>query len=302
MKRSFLLLAALAVLAGAAYYFCPPVRDWTLAVTGRGNGCIPQRAFDIHREKKELTRLKDEILYKTTLLQKEFKSYELYQTPYGQFWTPAGSRFLLPFNLAEQAAKIYGTGPQYIQPGDIVLDCGANVGTFVRFALDAGAGTVVAIEPAPDNLECLRRNFPKEIAAGRVIVYPKGVWDKDDTLELLVDPDNQAADSFVIHRQGAKAVAKVPLTTIDDLVYELNLKTVNFVKMDIEGAEVKALQGGRQTLARFHPRLALSVYHQPDHPVEVPKAARAAWSGYSLECGPCNEVPGAVRPDVFYMR
>jgi hypothetical protein len=43
---------------------------------------------------------------------------------------------------------------------------------------------VVAIEPSPANLECLRRNMSREIASGRVIVYPKGVWDREDVLAL----------------------------------------------------------------------------------------------------------------------
>lgn len=300
MKRSLILVLSLAVIAVALLAIHPPLRYWALVLIGRGSGCTTQRAWAIQAEKEELTRVKDSILAHTKLLQKEYKGLELYQTPYGNFWAPAGSRFILPFNLSEEATHIYGTGEQFVHKGDIVLDCGANVGTFARFALDAGAKLVVAIEPAPDNLECLRRNFAKEIGENRLVIYPKGVWDKDDTLELLVDEDNQAADSFVIHRQGAKAVAKVPLTTIDKMVDELKLERVDFVKMDIEGAEVKALAGGRATIAKYHPRMSLSVYHQDDHPVEVPKAVLAAWSGYTTECGPCNAVENRVRPDIMY--
>jgi hypothetical protein len=94
----------------------------------------------------------------------------------------------------------------------------------------------------------------------------------------------------------------VPLTTIDKLVDELKLARVDFIKMDIEGAEVKALLGARSTLQRFHPRMSLSVYHHPAHPVEVPQAALAAWPSYSVECGPCNALSASVRPDVFYFR
>lgn len=302
MKRFALLLLPVLLLAALIVWYYPPLRHSAFVALGRGNGCTPARAWEITAHQRELTRIKDDILSKTQLLQKEMRGLELYQTPYGLFWAPAGSRYILPFNLAEQAAHIYGPASHYVQKGDVVLDCGANVGTFARFALDAGARTVVAIEPAPDNVECLRRNFEKEIADKRLIIYPKGVWDKEDTLELLVDPENQAADSFVIHRQGAKAVTRVPLTTIDRMVSELSLDRVDFIKMDIEGAEVKALLGAHSTLARFHPRMSLSVYHQLDHPVEVPRAARAAWPAYAVECGPCNALDDAVRPDVLYFR
>jgi FkbM family methyltransferase len=302
VKRCALLLLPALLLAALITWFYPPLRHAALAAAGRGNGCPPASAWQITAHQRELTRVKDDILSKSRLLQKELNGLELYQTPYGPFWAPAGSRYILPFNFAEQAVQLYGPPSHYVRKGDVVLDCGANVGTFSRFALDAGARLVVAIEPAPDNVECLRRNFQKEIAEKRLVIYPKGVWDKEDTLELLVDPENQAADSFVIQRQGAKAVAKIPLTTIDRMAAELNLDRVDFIKMDIEGAEVKALLGAHSTLARFHPRMSLSVYHHPDHPVQVPAAARAAYPGYTLECGPCNALDSAVRPDVIYFR
>ena len=60
-------------------------------------------------------------------------------------------------------------------------DCGAHVAVT---ALKRGAKLVVAIEPAPENIECLRRNFSTEIEKGKVIIYPKGVWNKDDFLPM----------------------------------------------------------------------------------------------------------------------
>jgi len=220
----------------------------------------------------------------------------------GRYWVPAGSDYVLPFNLSEQANNIYGIGMQAVQPGDVVLDCGANIGVYTRKALELGARVVVAIEPAPENLECLRRNFAPETAAGRVIVYPKGVWDRESFLPIKLDPNNPAADSFVLHQQGAYSGPVLPLTTIDHLVEELKLNRVDYIKMDIEGAEQKALLGARKTLEKFHPRLALSAYHLPDDPIRIPALVRAAWSGYKMECGPCAYAGGKIRPDVLYFR
>lgn len=297
MKKVLLLLLALAAAAIAIF---PQVRMSALVLVGRGNGCTVTRAWEIGEHWSHMTAVKDRILAASKKLDQD-KSLQQWSTPYGNFWIPNGNEYVLPFNLAEQELKIYGKiGELGIHKDDVVLDCGANVGVYTREALNAGAKTIVAIEPEPDNVECLRRSFAPEIASGRVILVPKGVWDKDDFLEMSANPDNMAAATFVLKQPGAKPLVKVALLPIDKLVAELKLDRVDFIKMDIEGAEVKAVEGARQTIAKYHPRMALSVYHQPDHPVEVPKAVSAAYANYRTECGPCNTTGWAVRPDVIY--
>jgi FkbM family methyltransferase len=288
------------ILLAIAVMMYPPLRLSALVLAGRSPVCPLSNAVHAEENQKRQIEIKDEILKASKMIGKD-EHYEQWQTPMGTYWIEAGSRYVLPFNLAEQKRKIYGEGPNFVRSGDIVLDCGANIGVFVRASLDAGAKTVVAIEPAPENVEALNRNFKEEIAAGRVIVYPKGVWDKDDLLTLHIDEHNSAADSFLITREGSREKdVKLPLTTIDKLVAELKLPRVDFIKMDIEGAEVKALNGGKATIAKDHPRMALSVYHAPDHPVEVPKAVKEAWSDYTIECGPCAVANGKIRPDIMY--
>jgi FkbM family methyltransferase len=291
----------LAALAAVVYSYAP-ARLAAIVAAGRSPYCPMANAIRSDDNLRTQIRYKDEILHASRLLEKDKDGYERWATPMGTYWIPDGSRYVLPFNLAEQKRKIYGDGEQAVRAGDVVLDCGANVGVFTRVALGAGAKTVVAIEPAPENLECLRRNFNQEIAAGRVVLYAKGVWDREDKMTLQVDPHNSAADSFLIRREGGHAGVEVPLTTIDRMVAELKLDRVDYIKMDIEGAEQRALAGGRETLARFHPRLSLSAYHAPSDPERIPQLVRAAWPGYKQECGPCAEANWSVRPDVQYFR
>jgi FkbM family methyltransferase len=225
---------------------------------------------------------------------------KLWDTPKGRYWMPEGSARALSYDLAEQDRKIYGSGSEGVHAGDVVLDCGANVGVFTRTALEAGAGLVVAIEPAPENIECLRRNFEPEIAQGKVRIYPKGVWDKPEVLTFNVDPKNSARDSFV----GAKDAPlhiQVPVTTIDQLAEELGLSQVDFIKMDIEGAETKALAGARRTIARFKPRMSIALYHLKDDAVQVPLIARKINPQYRYDCR-CLVNEGGPAPEVgqFY--
>jgi FkbM family methyltransferase len=169
-------------------------------------------------------------------------------------------------------------------------------------ALARGASLVIAIEPALDNVECLRRNLAGEIAAGRVVVYPKGVWDKDDVLPLNVQPSNTTSYSVALRYPGASPGPSVELTTIDELVRELGLKRVDYIKMDIEGAERAALGGGAQTIRRFHPRLTVSLEHHYDDPEAIPAIVRSLWSGYQQAPGLCIEQNAGLRPAIvtFY--
>ena len=222
-----------------------------------------------------------------------------------KFWMPRGNRLNLAEVLGEQEEDVYSLPGKGVRKGDTVLDCGANVGAYTRHALDAGAARVVSIEIAPENLECLRRTFAPEIQAGRVIVYPKGVWDHDDTLVLKRVNGQSGSDSVAMQVPGASQGPTVLLTTIDKLVAELHLDRVDYIKMDIEGAEKNALTGAKETVARFKPRMAVSLEHLPDDPEAIPALIERLWPGTKTECGPCVWVKTAhvnrAQPDVLFV-
>jgi FkbM family methyltransferase len=221
--------------------------------------------------------------------------FSLWSTPAGEYWMPTASGDALIYDLAEQKRDIYG---RRVHSGDIVLDAGANVGVFTRKALWAGASKIIAIEPGPENLECVRRNFAAEIADGRVVLYPKGIWDKDDVLRLSVDPVSSARDSFVRPIENAQFI-EVPLTTVDRLVAELQLPRVDFIKMDIEGAEQRAVNGARNTIAKFRPRMALCIYHVKGDEIMVPKLVAAARPDYKVS-KTCFCAADRVQPEVAF--
>lgn len=301
MRRSQWIWAVGVALVVFALFFLFHEQAYLTWVYLRGDSphCPFGRALYAEQHEEVLTAAKDRILAASRLVEKEPTGLELWDTPKGRFWIEEGNQFLLPFHLAEEERNIYSRDGIAVRKGDIVLDCGAHVGVYTRKALEAGAKLVVAIEPAPINLECLRRNLAAEIASAKVIVYPKGVWDKEDVLTLHMSADNTAAASFLYKNEGARDIAQVPLTTIDLLVEELKLPRVDFIKMDIEGAEPNAIRGARETMAQFHPRLALASYHAPDHPEVIPVEVRANWDGYRMVCGPCTIHDGFIRPDVL---
>ena len=270
--------------------------------SGRAGSCPLTQAVFARQSANAVHRATAEIASQSTVELKEPKGgLWRWNTPRGVFFAPPETS--LPSLLSEQAT-LYADGPRPVRKDDIVLDCGAKVGTFTREALNAGAKLVVAIEPSASNIEALRRTFTQEIEQGRVIIYPKGVWDREDTLRFYAY-DNPALDSFVLAerveedkkpRQETRAVE-----TIDRIVEELKLQRIDFIKMDVEGAERNAVEGAQQTLAKFHPRLAVALEHLPDDPDIVPPLVEKAWPGYRRECGRCTLAPnGQIRPGLMF--
>lgn len=227
---------------------------------------------------------------------------ELLETPAGRFWVPIGDSTALAEELVEQSVDEYGAAGREVQRGEVVLDCGGSSGVFTRRALQLGASKVVTIELAPWALECLRRNLRDEIQSGRVILYPKGVWDRNAELSLNVAPGRATTAGSVALKEPAGKVVTVPVTTIDQIVEELHLERVDFIKMDIEGAEPNALRGATRTVSRFHPRMAISLEHHTTDPETIPALARQLWPDYQIECGACANMNGHLQPVVMFAR
>jgi len=307
MKRIAIIIAGAVIVAAVpiAYFLYPgsqPARFVHLAWS-RYRGCPLTRISNaIDDFDDRFDRIYD--LYPKITVLKSEGALDLVQAPQGRFWIPTRDREILAGMLIDQDDDVYGKGEHGVRAGDTVLDCGANVGVYTRKALSQGAGLVVAIEPAPENVNCLRKTFEEEIRAGRVIVYPKGVWDHDCDLVLRTYDYQLGGDSVALKFPHSHAGPTVQLTTIDNLTSELKLQRVDFIKMDIEGAERQALRGAKETVARFRPRLAISLEHTPTDAEEIPALIWSLWPKMKTERGPCiwvkTEFVSRLQPEVVF--
>jgi len=100
-----------------------------------------------------------------------------------------------------------------------------------------------------------------------VVLVEKGVWDKSGSLSLHVSQTGDS-HSVTIPQNGSKD-EKIEVVTIDSLIQQLKLPRVDFIKMDIEGAEQNALKGAGHVLSKWRPRLAISSYHQKGDPAAI---------------------------------
>ncbi len=138
---------------------------------------------------------------------------------------------------------------------EVYLDLGAYNGDTIR---ELGELTdwrwreVVAVEP--DRRNCRKLRVLAEELAERglpVEVYEAGIWSEQGELGFSDSGGRQS--TFI----GAEKKT-VPVTTIDALAEG---REVSLIKMDVEGAELQALTGGRETLQKFAPKLFVAAYH-----------------------------------------
>lgn len=282
---SALLVFGCSSLVVAAFHWRPYIAAAFMRASGNVSGCSFSDTMGAIRRRLAQNRISQDVKAAAAIVEIDSNGFKLVRVRNDSFWEPPGNGSVSAAQIVELESK-YAFLPDPIHRGDIVLDCGANVGVFTRMALDSGAEKVVAIEPAPHNLECLRRTFSSEISSGRVMLCEKGVWDKEDFLALAINDETEAKDSFV-RKSNSHAGPRIALTTIDNLVSELKLPRVDFIKMDIEGAEKQALTGAKRIMRAYHPRMEISVDHLPEDPVQVPLLLARLGAQYRQRCLIC---------------
>ena len=224
-----------------------------------------------------------------------------YRTPRGDFWLPGNSRGTLTWLLWEiYKDKVYQGHTVRISEGGTVIDCGAHVGVLTRYALDQGAIRVVAIEPDPANIFCFRRNFAEEIAAGIVTLVEKGVWSKKTTIRFEHNVHDSSRHTVQHQLDPDIKLISIPVVPLDKIVSELDLERIDFIKMDIEGAERDALLGAQATMKRFRPDMAICSYHRPDDPSAIRAAVAQTGIPYAIHARTLSVGNKKSQPKVLF--
>jgi len=147
----------------------------------------------------------------------------------------------------------------------VVLDVGGNIGAVAIYlaAKVGAAGQVITYEPDERNLALFRRNLEANGSPAQVQLVPKGISNREGTLEFFSGGNYTSSfqkTDYVQRAADKYNVVRIPVTTLDAEAARLNLRRLDFIKMDIEGSEVAALQGAQATLQRFHPPIIVETH------------------------------------------
>ncbi len=190
-----------------------------------------------------------------------------WDTPYGKMRGNIEDEHDLEFYMAKYMGVGHGAAEGVlpaIEPGDVAVDVGAWIGVFTRVALSRGAARVIAIEPVPVNLDCLRLNFAAEIADGRVTLIEAAAWKEDAKVGLTRagdwNPQNSTKGYNIVEGGELPAQGR----TVDAMIAELGLERLDILNIDIEGAERFALPGAAETIERYEPQIVMCIHHKPD--------------------------------------
>jgi len=147
-----------------------------------------------------------------------------------------------------------------LKRGDVFYDVGANVGFFSLLAavLVGPAGRVVAFEPLPRNIDLLRANLGLN-AVANVDIVTAAVAEKAGS--TLFATEGSPSMGSIDAPQGIE----VPVVALDELVAKGEIPLPAAIKMDIEGAESRALSGARKILETHRPILFLSTHGYRQH-------------------------------------
>lgn len=216
------------------------------------------------------------LLYKYNL-KDNFAPIEIFLTPVG-----VHTKFILKqyeYNSPEKTIKA--------EKDDVVIDAGTCWGdTALYFANEVGEkGMVYSFEFVPNNINVFKRNLSlNPHLKSRIKMIQRPLSDVSHNSYYFKDT---GPGSKIDAKQFEGYDGIVTSISIDNFVEKYNLTSVDYIKMDIEGAEPIALKGAIESIKKFKPKLAISIYHRTgkhgmDDFVNIPAYINNLNLGYKL--------------------
>lgn len=152
------------------------------------------------------------------------------------------------------------------------VDAGAYIGDTVKSCVNACRQTgqqldwIASFEPDMGNIAGYQQEIKRQMALApdaQFILYTSGVWDRDGILSFSSDGSSSSSIVADSNEQGNS----IAVNTLDSVLFGAK---PNYIKLDVEGAELAALTGAQQLIQHCMPQLAVCVYHKPADLWELP--------------------------------
>lgn len=158
----------------------------------------------------------------------------------------------------------------HLEKDESIVDLGAYDGDTIREFLEATQGSykkITAFEPDAKNFKKLTA---KTEGMENLERHNLGAWDKKETLffQKKKGRNSHQADEGI----------PVEFDSVDNIVKD----EVTFIKMDIEGAELNALEGARNTIEKYKPKLYVCAYHRNEDMFSLPMKINELYDGYRI--------------------
>jgi FkbM family methyltransferase len=146
------------------------------------------------------------------------------------------------------------------QPGMTFLDIGANIGYYTALASGriGEQGTIIALEPDPDNFRYLQQNVAAN-GAHNAMCIQKAASGESGILRLHVNRQNRG-DNRLYANDLCDSSYEVEVATVDAVLEDCGVGPVDLIKMDVQGFEGHVLRGMRQTIQRSDPLILLTEF------------------------------------------
>jgi FkbM family methyltransferase len=152
--------------------------------------------------------------------------------------------------------------------GDTVIDIGAHIGLYtIRSSKQAGkTGKVVAIEADPDNFHVLKRNIALNNLTN-VLPLNYAVFSTKTRIKLYEQSASAKYNSLMLARARTENYVEVNADTLDSILEQNGVDQVNWIKIDVEGAEFEVLKGSTETLSSNNMSLLVEIHNinDPSH-------------------------------------
>ena len=155
-----------------------------------------------------------------------------------------------------------------LKKGDIVIDGGISeyISSQLKFLEVIGpTGKWFGFEPDPVGFHAASEKIKKLAPHNNHHIVHLGLWDKQDKLYFEILGEGTRG-----HQTKRRGSIECDVISIDEFINQNNLDKVDFIKLDVEGAELNVLKGCIQTITKYRPKLAISLYHQPQDLYQIP--------------------------------